>query len=87
MPEREQPNAVYELLYGVLSPLLGKLTGRKAIELACEQCGLLLARLKPGDYEALRERLRPMMRTLIGQGPTERVLDAIAARLEEGRVD
>ena len=78
-------NAVYGTFYEPLAALLGRLTGRKAIEIACQHSGLVPATLTPADFARVATKLRPMMETLIGHAVTERVLTEIEGRLRRGR--
>jgi hypothetical protein len=64
---------------GVLEPLLGRFTARKALELAADQCGGNVESLEPAAIACICERLHPMLRTLVGAATASEVLDAIAS--------
>jgi hypothetical protein len=74
-------NAVFETIYSTIAPLLGQLTGRKAIELACQQAGLDPRALTPVDVAKIVPKLKLMMVTLLGNAATGRVLTDVQARL------
>lgn len=68
-----------------LEPLLGRFTARKAVELSATQCGTTLVDLDSRSIADLCERLRPVLRTLLGAPAAGEVLSKIAqrAKLEE----
>ena len=71
-------SSVSRHILGVLDPLLGRFTARRALELAAGQCGATLDSLGAATIEGVCDGLRPMLRTLIGAGATAEVLAAIA---------
>jgi hypothetical protein len=72
------PSLMSRHIVEVLEPLLGPHTARRAAELAAEHCGVTAATLAPEHFDAVCERLRPMLRTLLGATVTDRVLHSIA---------
>lgn len=66
------------VVVSVLEPLLGRFTARKAVELAAEQCETSVEALAPSDAQCLGERLRPVLRTLLGAPTAAEVLQTIA---------
>lgn len=71
----------------LLEPLLGRFTARKAVELAVEQCGTTLATFGPDAVSCVRERLRPVLRTLLGAQTAATILAAITQRAEPEEVE
>jgi hypothetical protein len=71
-------SAVARHVLEVLDPLVGRFTARKATELVAQQCGATLDSLRPQDVPDLCDRLRPMLRTLLGKATAESVLANIA---------
>jgi hypothetical protein len=65
-PSPPPPEAAVRLL----EPLIGKMTARKAVELACRS---------GEDLTSVVEGLRPMLRTLLGSATAEHVLAQLAA--------
>lgn len=58
----------------VLTPLLGPHTARRALVMICKKAGKEPDELGAGDLEVAQTTLRPMLRTLIGNDVTTRVL-------------
>jgi hypothetical protein len=58
----------------VLSPLLGPHTARRALAMICKKAGKDAQELGPTDMAIAHTTLRPMLRTLIGNDVTVRVL-------------
>ena len=79
-------NPVFEILYFCIAPLMGRLIGRKAIELACGHAGLDPRTLRVTDLELLGPKLRPMMVPLLGSAATARVLADVQTHLRGGKV-
>jgi hypothetical protein len=79
MAERYEhpPSLLSRHIVEVLDPLLGPFTARRAAELAAEHCGVTPAALGPDQLDAVCDRLRPMLRTLLGATVTDRVLHSI----------
>jgi hypothetical protein len=73
-------NRIFESVYEILKPLLGKLSARKAIELACQKSSKPIDSLVPGDVDDLCDGLRPMLRTLLGNQTASQVLTEIQGK-------
>ena len=58
----------------VLTPLLGPHTAKRALAMICKRAGKEPAELGAGDLAIACTTLRPMLRTLIGNDVTVRVL-------------
>ncbi len=58
----------------VLTPLLGPHTARRALAMICKRAGKEPHELGPADLAVAHSTLRPMLRTLIGNDVTVRVL-------------
>ena len=58
----------------VLTPLLGPHTAKRALVMICKKAGKEPDELGDGDLEVAQTTLRPMLRTLIGNDVTTRVL-------------
>jgi len=58
----------------VLSPLLGPHTAKRALAMICKKAGKETHQLGPTDLAIAHATLRPMLRTLIGNDVTVRVL-------------
>lgn len=58
----------------VLTPLLGPHTAKRALAMICKKAGKEADQLGPEDLEVAQATLRPMLRTLIGNDVTTRVL-------------
>ena len=58
----------------VLTPLLGPHTAKRALAMICKKAGKEPKQLGPADLEVAQSTLRPMLRTLIGNDVTVRVL-------------
>lgn len=58
----------------VLTPLLGPHTAKRALAMICKKAGKEAHELGPGDMVIAHTTLRPMLRTLIGNDVTVRVL-------------
>jgi hypothetical protein len=58
----------------VLTPLLGPHTAKRALAMICKKAGKEPEQLGPADLEVAQSTLRPMLRTLIGNDVTVRVL-------------
>jgi hypothetical protein len=58
----------------VLTPLLGPHTAKRALVMICKKAGKEAEQLGPDDLELAQSTLRPMLRTLIGNDVTTRVL-------------
>lgn len=58
----------------VLTPLLGPHTAKRALVMICKKAGKEPGELGEGDLEVAQTTLRPMLRTLIGNDVTARVL-------------
>jgi hypothetical protein len=63
----------------VLSPLLGPHTARRALAMICKRAGKDPQDLGPEDMAVAYSTLRPMLRTLIGNDVTVRVLADLGA--------
>jgi len=72
----EQPidGPLAERIVSVLTPLLGPHTARRALAMICKRAGKDTAELGSVDLELAQTTLRPMLRTLIGNEVTVRVL-------------
>lgn len=66
----------------VLTPLLGPHTARRALAMICKRAGKEPAELGDADLGVAQNTLRPMLRTLIGNEVTIRVLAELAAQPE-----
>ncbi len=77
MPESSNLNQV---IFEVLSPLLGKFTAQKAVEIACQRARKDPAELTPADLPEVIAGLRPMLRTLLGEHLAARILEDIQRR-------
>lgn len=64
----------------VLTPLLGPHTAKRALAMICKRAGKEPEQLGPGDLELAQSTLRPMLRTLIGNEVTIRVLADLAVK-------
>ena len=62
----------------VLTPLLGPHTAKRALAMICKRAGKEPAELGAGDLAIACTTLRPMLRTLIGNDVTVRVLADLA---------
>lgn len=58
----------------VLTPLLGPHTAKRALAMICKKAGKEPEQLGQADIELAQSTLRPMLRTLIGNEVTVRVL-------------
>lgn len=76
-------NEVYKILYEVLSPFMGLLIGRKAIELSCEKAGCSPGELVPEQFNEVAPHLKPMMRTLLGEQVSSLLLQEAKRRIGE----
>lgn len=63
----------------MLSPLLGPHTAKRALAMICKRAGKDAAELGIDDLELAQTTLRPMLRTLIGNEVTVRVLADLGA--------
>ena len=63
----------------VLTPLLGPHTAKRALAMICKRAGKEPAELGAGDLAIVCTTLRPMLRTLIGNDVTVRVLADLGA--------
>lgn len=63
----------------VLSPLLGPHTAKRALAMICKRAGKEAHELGPADLGIAHSTLRPMLRTLIGNDVTMRVLADLGA--------
>ncbi len=63
----------------VLSPLLGPHTAKRALAMICKKAGKDAQELGPTDMAIAHTTLRPMLRTLIGNDVTVRVLADLGA--------
>jgi hypothetical protein len=63
----------------VLTPLLGPHTARRALAMICKRAGKEPHDLGPEDLAVAHSTLRPMLRTLIGNDVTVRVLADLGA--------
>ncbi|MDC0719568.1 hypothetical protein [Nannocystis bainbridge] len=68
-----------ERVVSVLSPLLGPHTAKRALAMICKRAGKDAAELGIDDLELAQTTLRPMLRTLIGNEVTVRVLADLGA--------
>jgi len=68
------------VVHEVLTPLLGRHTARKALELACQKSGTAVARLGDAELPVVIDNLMPMLRTLLGEQVAERVKGDIQHR-------
>ncbi|MBZ5715017.1 hypothetical protein [Nannocystis pusilla] len=71
-----------ERVVTVLTPLLGPHTAKRALAMICKRAGKDAAALGPDDVELAQTTLRPMLRTLIGNEVTVRVLADLGATEE-----
>lgn len=71
----------------LLEPLLGRFTARKAVEIAAEQCGTTLEDFEAVSTACVCERLRPVLRTLLGAQKASSLLRSIAALAEREEVE
>ena len=78
MPELSNP--LLQTVFEVLSPLLGRFTALKAIEIACQRSNLKPDGVGVKDIAELLIGLRPMLRTLLGEHLAARVLEDIQRR-------
>ncbi|HOX43608.1 MAG TPA: hypothetical protein PK668_08420 [Myxococcota bacterium] len=69
-----------QVIFDVLSPLLGKFTAQKAVEIACQRIKKTPAELTIADLPEVLAGLRPMLRTLLGEHLAARVLEDIERR-------
>lgn len=67
-----------ERVVNVLTPLLGPHTAKRALAMICKRAGKDAAELGVDDVELAQSTLRPMLRTLIGNEVTIRVLADIS---------
>jgi len=63
-----------EHIIHVLTPLLGPHTAKRALAMICKRAGKEAGELGPADLTIAHSTLRPMLRTLIGNDVTVRVL-------------
>ena len=63
-----------EHVVDVLTPLLGPHTAKRALAMICKRAGKEPQELGTGDLAIACSTLRPMLRTLIGNDVTVRVL-------------
>ncbi|MCY1068787.1 hypothetical protein [Nannocystis sp. RBIL2] len=68
-----------ERVVSVLTPLLGPHTAKRALAMICKRAGKDAAELGLDDLEVAQTTLRPMLRTLIGNEVTVRVLADLGA--------
>jgi hypothetical protein len=76
----EQANPLLQSVFEVLSPLLGRFTALKAIEIACQRAKLQPEAVGTKDIAELVLGLRPMLRTLLGEHLAARVIEDIQRR-------
>lgn len=68
-----------EHVVAVLTPLLGPHTAKRALAMICKRANKDADELGPGDLAIAHTTLRPMLRTLIGNEVTVRVLADLGA--------
>ncbi len=68
------PAQFAEHVVEVLTPLLGPHTAKRALAMICKRAGKEPSELGTGDLAITCTTLRPMLRTLIGNDVTVRVL-------------
>lgn len=76
-----QPNegSFADRVISVLTPLLGPHTAKRALAMICKRAGKEAAELGQADLTLAQSTLRPMLRTLIGNEVTIRVLADLGA--------
>lgn len=80
MPDFKQPaTTVADQVIEVLTPLLGPHTAKRALVMICKRAGKEAHELGEGDLTIAHTTLRPMLRTLIGNDVTMRVLADLGA--------
>lgn len=75
-------NLSYLAFFNVMAPLLGQFTAKNAIALACRKTGRDADLLTPEDGYDVSDKLRPMLRTLLGEQLAERAVEEILYRLK-----
>lgn len=81
-PEQPIDGPFAERVVSVLTPLLGPHTAKRALAMICKRAGKDSAELGPDDLSLAQTTLRPMLRTLIGNEVTVRVLADLDAGKE-----
>lgn len=73
-PDKPIDGPFADRVVAVLTPLLGPHTAKRALAMICKRAGKEAAELGPADLALAQTTLRPMLRTLIGNEVTVRVL-------------
>lgn len=82
-PDQPIDGSIADRVVHVLTPLLGPHTARRALAMICKRAGKDAGALGPDDLPVAQSTLRPMLRTLIGNDVTVRVLADLGITPEE----